>query len=577
MSANRQKTDPAMQLRVVGICALGVVTVGLLLAVLSSLGLPTTMVAAVGVGVAVVAAAALAVSYRWWGHTAAERALRDTSSLSDVTGKTAIAKGAELRGLSPEQTKGLSARDVAMVIGRNGKKLIVKTLEDFTLIIMGPRSNKTSSQAVPRILSAMGAVVATSNKPDLWILTSDLRRRKGPVYGYDPGRIAFIDQTWWWNILAGICDFASAKRVATHFMAGVGTNDSGRGNSGFFDSGSKRMLAQNLLAAAVSGRTMRDVLHWIDTYSEEPVYLLREHGFARHADALDSTLHLVPETLSGIQGGASGALECLQDEESLRWVTPPHTWETPPDRDIEELDLWTLFTAHPGHEPTLYLMTQEGAESSGPVVAAMVDQVFKLADLASSAHGGRLDPPLTVVLDEAANICRIDDLPAKASHLGSKAVLVDVILQSYQQGMGVWGRERMGALWSASTCRIIGAGLQEESDARMLSNLIGTHEVWKTSYSDGPGGRTRSRQLVREPIMPLEEVAALDRAHALLIRQGSRPVLMDLMPWYREDEASDIAGYQATATEQVRRSAINQLGDNALGRHLASESAKSLS
>ncbi|GAB21605.1 hypothetical protein GOPIP_010_00720 [Gordonia polyisoprenivorans NBRC 16320 = JCM 10675] len=99
--------------------------------------------------------------------------------------------------------------------------------------------------------------------------------------------------------------------------------------------------------------------------------------------------------------------------------------EPPRPRKIAELDLWTLFTAHPGQEPTLYLMTQEGAESSGPIVAAMVDQVFKLADLASSAHGGRLEPPMTVVLDEAANICRIDDLPAKASHLGSKVVLVD--------------------------------------------------------------------------------------------------------------------------------------------------------
>lgn len=566
MSTHR---DTTTQLQVAGFTVLAVVAIGLIVAVLSALGYPTLLLTGIGVAATLLIAATLAATYRWWGHSAAERKLRDTSALGDVTGKGAITKGAELRGLKDDQLKGLSARDVAMVIGRIGKKVIVKTLEDFTLIIMGPRSNKTSSQAVPRILSAMGAVVATSNKPDLWILTAALRRRKGPVYGYDPGQIAFVEQTWWWNILAAVTDFASAKRVATHFMAGVGSNDSGKGNSGFFDSGSKRMLAQNLLAAAVSGRTMRDVLHWIDTYSDEPVHLLKEHGFARHGEALDSTLHLVPETLSGIQGGASGALECLQDEAALRWVTPPDTWETPPEREITELDLWTLFTAHPGQEPTLYLMTQEGAESSGPIVAAMVDQVFKLADLASSAHGGRLEPPMTVVLDEAANICRIDDLPAKASHLGSKAVLVDVILQSYQQGMGVWGRERMGALWSASTCRIIGAGLQEEGDARMVSNLIGTHEVWKTSYSSGPGGNTRSRQLVREPIMPLEEVAAMDRSHALLIRQGSRPALMELMPWYLEDDATDISTYQKTATEQVRRSAVERLGDNALGQHLA--------
>lgn len=559
------------QVRIAGAAVLFVVIVCLALAVTSALGVPPLFVVAGAVAVLAVAGAALAVTYRWWGQSPAMRALRDTSHLGDVTGKGALTKGAELRGINADVTdlSTLNVRDVAMCIGRIGKKLVFKTLEDFTLIIMGPRSNKTSSQAVPRILSALGAVVATSNKPDLWILTATLRRQRGPVYAYDPGRIAFVEQTWWWNILATVTDYKSAKRIATHFMAATGKNNVESGNSGFFNSSSKQMLARNMLAAAVSGRSMRDVITWIDTQSREPVDLLAEHGFTRISLSLAGQLDLVPETLSGVIGGASAALECLQDEDALRWVTPPSTWDDPPTDSIGELDLWSLFTGHDGNYPTLYLMSQEGAESSGPVVAAMVDQIFKLADLAASAQGGRLDPPPSFVLDEAANICRIEDLPDKASHLGSKGVLVDVILQSYQQGMGVWGRERMGTLWGASTCRIIGAGLQDRDDARMVSDLIGTHEVWKDGYTYSSSGRSRSRSKVREPIMPLEDVAALDRNHALLIRQGSKPILMELMPWYREeDDSADITAYSTAATDEVRASAIEALGDNALGQHL---------
>lgn len=569
--SSKYKSSAADQFQVVAVAGLIIVVTLLLLAFGSSvLGWSTLMMVGVAAAVIAVVGIGLAVTYRWWGQSAALRALRDTSGLSDVTGAGALAKGAELRGWDGDRSqKKVDPTDVAMLIGKVGKKPVYKTLEDFTLIIMGPRSNKTSSQAVPRILAALGSVVCTSNKPDLWILTSDLRREVGPVYAFDPGSIAFVEQTFWWNILGEVKDFKSAKRVATHFMAGVGSGNKESGNAGFFESSSKQFLARMFLAAAVSGRSMRDVISWVDTASREPVGLLEELGMQRFADALDSQLSLVPETFSGVQGGAAAALECLQDEDMLRWITPPQSWEQKPSRTIPELDLWSLFASPDDEHSTLYLMSQEGAESAGPIVAALVDAIFKLSQLASSAQGGRCDPPMTMVLDEAANICRIKDLPDQASHLGSRGILVDVILQSYQQGMGVWGRERMGALWGASTCRIVGAGLQERDDAKMVSDLVGTHEVWKVSHQRGPGGSSTGKQKVREAIMPLEDVAALDRAHALLIRQGSRPVLMELLPWYQEQEAAENIGrMSAAAVDQIRDSAASMLAGNALGRKL---------
>ena len=76
--------------------------------------------------------------------------------------------------------------------------------EDVAVVIMGPRANKTSALAVPAVLSAPGLAIATSNKADLWALTSGLRGRAGPVWTFDPQAIAHAPQLWWWDPLRAI-------------------------------------------------------------------------------------------------------------------------------------------------------------------------------------------------------------------------------------------------------------------------------------------------------------------------------------------------------------------------------------
>lgn len=48
-------------------------------------------------------------------------------------------------------------------------------------------------------------------------------------------------------------------------------------------------------------------------------------------------------------------------------------------------------------------------------------------------RAARLDPPLVAVLDEAANVCPISDLPDLYSHLGSRGVVPVGVLQSVPQ------------------------------------------------------------------------------------------------------------------------------------------------
>jgi hypothetical protein len=68
-------------------------------------------------------------------------------------------------------------------------------INDFIL------THNTTALAAPQVLAAPGAVVATSNKVDLWALTHTARARRGRCWVFDPQRIALVTQTWWWNPL----------------------------------------------------------------------------------------------------------------------------------------------------------------------------------------------------------------------------------------------------------------------------------------------------------------------------------------------------------------------------------------
>ena len=195
------------------------------------------------------------------------------------------------------------------------------------------------------------------------------------------------------------------------------------------------------------------------------------------------------------------------------------------------MDPWRLLADAAAGPVTVHLLSKEGAGTAAPVVAALVDRLLEVAELTAQAAGGRLDPPVVAVLDEAANICPIPTLPQLYSHFGCRGIAVITMLQSYQQGVGVWGHHGMDALWSAATVKLVGAGVDDHDFLRRLSGLIGDHDVKKLSTSHGRGtGPARQYSTTREPVLPVSTLRALPRTHAVLLATGRRAGLGELQP-----------------------------------------------
>jgi len=459
----------------------------------------------------------------------------------EATRAQAVKLRADLKRLSPTDVKKLPEHELGLPIGklllprgRSGPTLFA-SWEDTILAIMAPRAGKTTSLAIPYILGAPGPVIATSNKRDLWDATSQLRASDTDqtVWLFDPQSITRNPQGMWWNPLAAITSYEEANRAASHFVQTVADEK----QRDLWGPAAQELLCALLLAAAHAGETVETVALWLDDeLLPTPSEILDEMGQVSLASSLRGVQAGAPDTRAGIYQTARTAARCLRDPQITAWVTPQNLPQFDPDTFVAS-------------RQTLYLMSKAGGGSAAPLVAALTDRVMRAAEAAAERQGGRLAVPLVAVLDEAANVCRINDLPLLYSHFGSRGIIPVTILQSRRQGVSVWGEEGFDSLWGAATRKVIGAGIDDPALARDLSAMIGHHDVATSSLSYGSDHVGESVSLRRQEIMDAAAVRALPKGTALLLATGLKPTLVKLLPWYQGPRATEIAAAIKKATQ----------------------------
>ncbi len=396
------------------------------------------------------------------------------------------------------------------------------TWEDMHIDVWGPRTGKTTSRAIPAILDAPGAVLVTSNKRDVVDATRAPRADKGAVWVFDPQ--ALVDETpgWWWNPLSYVTNEVKAARLAEHFASG--SRPPGARTDAFFDPAGRDVLAALLLAAACDNRPITEVYRWLSRPTDDTaVDILRDSGYPLTAEQLAGHIAAPDRQRGGVFGTAQQMATCLTNRQAAQWVTP-----TGADDQRLQFEPHTFVA---GTE-TLYLLSKEGRGSTGPLTTALTVAVIEAAeDRARISPGGRLPTPLLAVLDEAANVCRWRDLPELYSHFGSRGIVLMTILQSWAQGIDVWGESGMRKLWSAANIAVYGGGVKDAEFLDMLSKLIGDYDKSTRSVSSGRGHRSVTEQLSRERIMDPADLAALPTGRAVVLASGARPTLVKTEPW----------------------------------------------
>jgi type IV secretion system protein VirD4 len=418
--------------------------------------------------------------------------------------------------------------------------------EDSLLLIGPPRMGKTLWFAVSAILDAPGAVVATSTKAELVRLTATMRGGDDrPVHVFDPEDIAGWPEQMRWSPVTGCEDPGVASERSRAFVAAVPLGETKNGD--FFTQGADTVLRCLLHAAALGGRSMRDVAAWAaDFDNDEPLDILRADDRASPGwhGTLRTFVRGAPETVSSTKMTLGLVLKPLASPRVMDAVTPG------PDEgfDVER------FLAQRG---TLYLLSEGDDGSTAPFVTALADHIVKVAKRVSQRRPhGRLDPPLRLVLDEAANVAPLPNLAGLMSDSGGRGVTVMVLIQSPDQGRDRWGERGYGALWAAATVKLVLGGLADANDLEQLSKLCGERKVGRTSTTHTayqPGSTTRSEE--RERVLPPEKILTLPVGEALLFYRNMSPALVRLRPWWRRKDASAVREAQESLPGPAERGA----------------------
>ncbi|HEV2347919.1 MAG TPA: type IV secretory system conjugative DNA transfer family protein [Actinocrinis sp.] len=446
--------------------------------------------------------------------------------------KAALARGTVVR---PSLTGiKFAILDVAVSLGRTlTGTALWSSIENSVLMLAAPRQGKTSMVVIPWLHHWRGAALVTSVRPDVLENTAQLRRARGPVYVMAPtGMIDWPDRVRW-SPTSDCEDFGKAYQRAD-IMVQIGKSETASDSTGagFFGTTATTMLAAWLHAAAISGKTMRDVLRWaLDERIEEPITILAEHPGAESgiSSVLDGIYRSPAETRSNMFTTAQTAITPLLSPKARDTFTPAAG---------ESIDLEAFLRS----KGTIYLMVSEKqAAALAPLIAAFVDEVTETAKrIADRSPRGRLDPPLGLFLDEVANVAPLPHLPALMSYAGGSGIFVVAILQNIAQARGRWGTDGAAMLWGAATLKIALGGLTGD-EVDDFSDLAGIYRESLTTQQRGANGTTLQTTLQDRKTITPDQVRTLSEARreALLIHATTPATKVRMQRHYESPHAKD--------------------------------------
>lgn len=427
--------------------------------------------------------------------------------------------------LRPSLARAASS-DVGYRLGRAAGVECWASVEDSMLLLGPPRSGKGTSVVIPMILDAPGAVVTTSTRPDNLAVTLDARRQRGPVAVFDPQGLVcgpgFIPALRW-SLVRGCERPQTAMLRAEALVPSAGR--SGVENGTFWRQQALTVVRCLLHAAALDGRAAGDLYRWSHSAAaaKQAVAVLTHVPTATPGwdMALDAVLGADQRTRDSVWAMVANTFGPLADPEVMTAVSPGEGAEFDPASFLRE------------HGTLFLLGSASGASATASLVAALVEDVVDVAKRqAAISVGARLDPPLALLLDEAANY-PLPSLPSLMSEGGGSGLTTLAVLQSLAQSRDRWGREAAGAIWDSAIVKVVLGGSANADDLAAISRLIGDREVKEMTrtHGRGPGGSSVSTSVRRRPILEPSAIRQLPIGHGLLLMRSAPPIMMRLSAW----------------------------------------------
>jgi type IV secretion system protein VirD4 len=416
-----------------------------------------------------------------------------------------------------------------VTLGRvNGRLVAAEPLQ--SVITLGPtQSQKTSGQVIPAILEWDGPVLAAGVKPDLIGSTIGRRWQKGEVFLYDPAGTTGMEANTWTPLSR--CDrWEGAYRMALSLVNASRLTRADRDAEGTAGD-TTNLLAAMLLAAAVGGRSMSDVLRWGQRQDRDDISAGIDVANAPAArDAFESIWRLPDETRSRV------------------YAQVPRVIDAYTDPTVKEASVGTQFTAErllDGLANTVYVsLPAHEQRRLGPLAMALVQDVVELAFERSRDRGAPIDPALLVVLDDAASSAPLPQLDLYAANAGGYGVQLVTAFRHLSQ-MRARYDDRAEAVFANHRAKIILSGITDAETLTVLSHLLGDETIRQLSTPaalaraakdrGGEGDSAAARSAARtRGASPAEALGWISPGHGVLLYGHIPPAPITLRPWFRD-------------------------------------------
>jgi type IV secretion system protein VirD4 len=438
-----------------------------------------------------------------WAVSTVDRRIRDGGRLRHYES----ARWATKRDLKPLRVKGPEKGRV--ILGRHGRHLIAAEPQR-SVIVFGPTriARKTSGIATPALREWDGPAIATSVKPDLLLETEKWREAKGEVMVFDPSgatgrgnaRISPLTDCGSWE---------GALRVSG-WLCGSGRTRAGLEDAGFWYTAAERLIAPLLFAAANDDRSMADVMAWLSHPFEVGAAVKKIIAATESRAALDAwaaNCGREERQRSSIATTAETILSAFASTAVIGATSDPNY-------SVEEL--------LDGGSSTLYLFAPRSEQKRlGVLFATAIDEVIAAVDGRFARTGKPLDPPLLLLLDEAAHLAPLAELSEIAATVAGEGVQLISIFHDLAQLRAIYGKGA-DSIVNNHVARLVGAGTGDPELIDLVRRLSGSAEVPQRSETRGAErGSTTERGAFRD-LVPANRVRE-QRPGGFLMVYGAMP------------------------------------------------------
>lgn len=424
-----------------------------------------------------------------------------------------------------------------LALGYHGGRLL-RAEQRHALVAFGPpQSGKSAGLAIPALLEWQGPAVASSIKTDLLAATLRRRRALGQVFVFDPFELCGEPgQTW--SPLRRAASWDGALEVAWRLAAAGELDQRAVEGGDFWAVAAEQRLAPLLYTASRTGGGIEQVVAWAYGQDRRALDTALDHllSTSRHErdrldaraayDAVRAFEAQADRTRTSIEATAQALLRAYRFRRVARSASG---CEITPERLL-------------GSSATLYLIGDAKASKLlRPIFLALLSELVDAAYELANRHGGRLELPLLICLDEAGNVAPLPNLAEIASTAPSHNIQLISIFHDLAQARSRY-RQQAETLVNSHRARMLLPGVADLETLRYFAGLVGEEERRELTRTSGRDGSTRSYGTRRAPLISPEALRQLPAGHALLLYGRLAPAQVRLRTWFGNRRLRRLAG-----------------------------------